>query len=176
MSGLSSADERPRDVTLVVNRTEASRHANGRVDTRASVLWIYYGTDGTAYVQLGQQSSGAGVGVVISPNMSSGSHSSVEQPPPGLSLPPQRETLAASISGQMSNLNITCTMNSCDVDGTRCFESMRRVVLQVSGTTCAVIGGTYTAKSDSTAPNPTVATSIVGPQTCSVRLGRHIGN
>jgi hypothetical protein len=166
------ADERPRNVTLIVYRTEASQHVNGRIDTVTTPLEIYYGSDGTAYVQLGLGGNGNHIGAVIPPNRSSGYYSTIVTLPVP---PPQRITLAASLEGQMPNLNIMVTMNMCDADGSRCFQSWRGFRLQVSGATCTVVGGTYNAKSDDTAPNPTVSTSIVGAQTCSIQPGRQLG-
>jgi hypothetical protein len=171
-SDLGLADERPRNVTLDVNRTEVRRHANGAIDTVNAPLKIYYGSDGTAYVQLGLKSNGDNVGVVLPPDVNFDSHTSVEPFPSG---PAQRVTSTASINGQMSNLNIMLTMNMCDLDGRNCFYATHGFILQVSGTTCRVVGGTHTVKSASTATNPTVSTSIVGSQTCSILPGRQLG-
>jgi hypothetical protein len=171
VSELGLADERPRNVTLVIDRTEVRRHADGRTDTYKLSVGIYYASDGTAYVRFDPK-NGNNVGVVVPPNVSSGSYNYDEDRGPPLG--PMRITITASIYGQMSNLNIMMTTNLCDVAGRwrSCAHHMQGFILQVSGTTCAVVGGTTNVKSDSAATNPTVSASIVGPQTCSIRPGR----
>jgi len=171
ISELGWAEERPRNVTLVLNRTEVNRHANGRTDTNNQSFRIYFGSDGTAYIQTGIRLNGDNVGVAVPPNVSYGSYSFDQNFPSG---PLQRITATASIHGQMSNLNIVATNNLCDAGRgpETCAQIMRGFVLQFSGTTCTVVEGTFTIKPATNAPNPTVATSIVGPQTCSILSGR----
>jgi hypothetical protein len=141
VSGSGWADERPRNTTLAVTRTEVARHANGHIDTFDIPLKIYYGSDGTAYVQLGRKSSGESYGVTLSPNASSGSHSAA--------VGPRTLSTTVSIIGQMSNLNITYTAEFCDQSGlfdgrgVWCLHTIRAINLRVSGTTCSVIGGTF---------------------------------
>jgi hypothetical protein len=171
ISEVGLADERPRSVTLVIERNEVDRRADG-VTSSNPQFKIYFASDGTAYVQFDLKHNVATVGVVLPPNVSSGSYSYDETVP---SIGPMRITSTASIYGQMSSFNIMLTNNICSADRRGyCYHATRRFILHVSGTTCTVVGGTTTTK-ESPVPNPIISTSIVGPQTCSIRPGRQLG-
>jgi hypothetical protein len=103
ISELGFADERPRNVTLIVERTEMSHNADGTTDTSKPFLEIYYAANETAYVPFGSQIHGENTGVVLAPNVTSGSHTFDDVVP---SLGRLRVTNTVSIYGQMSNLKI----------------------------------------------------------------------
>jgi len=156
-SGPISASERPRDITIFLYSPYSALLTNSQVSLNSTWgIGVYFGRDGTAFVSFAPDE-----GVVLEPNVDSGSHTAFPT-----NRPPVVDT--ATLSGTPNELHLTFGVNTCNSE--MCVYAQFWYVVNVSSPSCNLLGGS--SKHWFTNPIYPIVSENFGPQTCILRPGR----
>jgi hypothetical protein len=161
--GDSYADERPRNVTVALSFPTVMRNPAGRFDYDRLRVQIYFGSDGTAYANMGNSQ-----GVVLPANLNSNTHQGIYDRGAGKIL---YTTEYLQISGPLSNFIVIFNNDSFANWASATTHVRTSFLLDITGQSCSIRSSTVSVSGEN---DPTGAAAAPGPKTCQILLGRHL--